>query len=206
VFSYVIQIWRSKGHRIDAEAKLIARIVTRLALWDFDLIDRLLELDTRELFEPRKAIQAIVALDPTLSRIGDTWEEGGVAEFDGDHLSHAVALLQAGDPKDELAMRVWAAQAAELLPALELKRRQLAKRMKSARLPLPVIIDGEKFHDPLDLEIGPLFHLARIHRLPADIIRIAEKFWCLRNKLAHLSPLGADEVLDPEILGARRQR
>lgn len=78
-------------------------------------------------------------------------------------------------------MRLWAAQASELLPALELCRRQLAKLMKDARLRLPVDLNGEMIHDLLDVEIGPLLHLARRHGLPRDIVRVAEKLSRLRD-------------------------
>jgi len=140
-----------------------------------------------------------------LECLGGTWEEGGLAEFDSEELQHAVFLARGGDPTGELAMRLWAAQASELLPALEINRRQLAKRMKDARLRMPVSLNGELIHDLADVEIGPLLHLARVHRLPPDIVRVAEKYSRLRNKLAHLSPLCADEALDPEILVSRRR-
>lgn len=205
VFSYVIQSWRRRGRRADAKAKLIARIITRLALWDFDLIDRMLDLPPRDLFDPMAAVLTAAREVSRLQELGIPWEEGGLADFDGEQLQHAVALARDGDARGELAMRLWAAQASELLPALEIHRRRLAKRMKDARLRLPVDINGEKVHDLMDVEIGPLLHLARVHRLPTDIIRVAEKYSRLRNKLAHLCPLDADEALDPEVLTARRQ-
>jgi hypothetical protein len=205
VFSYVIQCLRRRGGRIDAHTKLVARIITRLALWDFDLVDRFLETDPRDLFDPTAAVLAAASGVPTLQQLGDRWEEGGSAEFDGEELTHAAALVRGGDPGGELAMRLWAAQASELLPALEICRRQLAKRMRDARLRLPVNLNGEMIHDLVDVEIGPLFRLARQHRLPPDIVRVAEKLWRLRNKLAHLSPLDADEALDPDLLTIRRR-
>lgn len=205
VFSYVIQSLRRRGGRVDAHAKLVARIITRLALWDFDLVDSLLGLDPRELFDPTGAVQAAASGVPALQQLGTRWEDGGLAEFDGESHQHAMALVRSGDPGSDLEMRLWAAQASELLPALELCRRQLAARMMDARLRLPVDLNGEMIHDLLDVEIGPLLHLARRHRLPTDIVRVAEKLWRLRNKLAHLVPLAADEALDPELHSMRRR-
>jgi hypothetical protein len=205
VFSYVIQSLRQRGGQVDAHAKLVARIVTRLALWDFDLVDRLLELDPRSLFDPMAAVHAAASGVPELQQVGSFWEEGGAAEFDGEELQHAVTLVRSGDPGGELQMRLWAAQASELLPALEIRRRQLAKRMKDARFHLPVNLNGERIHDLVDVEIGPLMHLARQNRLSPEIVRMAEKLWRLRNKLAHLSPLDADEALDSELLATRRR-
>lgn len=205
VFSYVIQSLRRRGVRVDGHSKLVARIITRLALWDFDLVDSLLALEPSRLFEPEAVVSSASAGMPTLVQLGNSWEEGGSATFDGEELAHAVALVRHGDPRGELAMRLWAAQASELLPALEICRRQLAKRMKDARLRLPVNLNGELIHDLVDVEIGPLLRLARQHRLPQDIVRVAEKLWRLRNKLAHLTPLSADEALDPELLAIRRR-
>lgn len=205
VFNYIIQSWRQRGRTVDPEAKLLARIITRLALWDFDLVDGMLDLDPRELFDPGSAVRSTSTALPALQQIGVTWETGGVAEFDGERLLHSVVLLRSGDPNGELAMRLWAAQAAELLPALEISRRHLAKRMKNARMRLPTKLNGELIYDLVDVEIGPLLHLARVNRLPPDIVRVAEKYWKLRNKLAHLCPLDADEALDPEVLSAGKR-
>ncbi len=189
VFSYVIQLLRRKGERIDAKAKLVARIVMRLALWDFDLVDRLLELDWRELFDPAGAMRHVDGAGATWWPRGATWEQGGQAEFDGIRMDHASVLVRNGKAESELSMRLWAAQSAELLPALELKRRQLARRMKDTRL-LPAISDLD------DLELGELLTLARSHGLPADVVRLADKYRRLRNRLAHLEPLTPDEALE----------
>jgi hypothetical protein len=205
VYGYVVQSMRRNGRRIDARGKLVARIITRLALWDFDLVDRLLELEPRELFDPKTAVQAAASGVSALQQLGTSWEDGGSADFDGEPLQHAMALVRNGDPENELEMRLWAAQASELLPVLELCRRQLARRMTRARLRLPIEVNGEKIHDLLDVEIGPLRYLARKHRLSPDIVQVADKLWHLRNKLAHLTPLTADEALDPDLHSMRRR-
>lgn len=205
VFSYVIHALRGRSRRVDSRAKLVARIVTRLALWDFALVDRLLELDPSDLFNPAEAIRVAASDLPAWQQLGISWEEGGAAEFDGETMQHAVALVRGGDSGGELEMRLWAAQASELLPILELCRRRLAKRMMDARFSLPVELDGELIHDLLDVEIGPLLHLARQHRLPPNIVDVARKLRALRNELAHLRPLSADEALDPELLSTLRR-
>lgn len=197
VISYVLQALRDERRRIDAHAKLIARIVTRLALWDFDLVDRLLELDWRLLFEPKTALREADDGREAWATLGDNWESGGVAEFDGERSLHALVLFRDGDPTEELSMRVWAAQAAELLPVLELRRRRLAERMKASRgLPSSLQLNGEPVRDLNDVEISGLHQLARVHQLPPDIVRTAEKYRRMRNKLAHLEPLSADEAVD----------
>lgn len=190
VFSYVIQSLRLRGERIDARAKLVARIVMRLALWDFDLADHLLKLDWHELFDPVRAMHAADDAGAPWRPNGTTWEDGGLADFDGTRSEHALVLLHNGKVEAELSTRLWAAQAAELLPALELKRRQLARRMKDTRR-LPA-----NLRDLDDLELGELLTLAKQHGLPADVVRLADKYRRLRNRLAHLEPLTPDEALE----------
>ncbi len=196
VVSYIMQSWPQGGRRIDAKAKLICQIITRLGLWDFDLVDWLLGMNPRDLFEPLGLLQRASEELPSCCPTASSWEMGGVAQVDGEDCVHSLWLLHIGDPNDELSMRLWAAQAAQLLPALELQRRCIARRMKHARLSLPMLVDGEKVYDPLHLEIGPLFHQARLNRLPRDIIQAAERCWDTRNKLAHLQTLSAAEALD----------
>ncbi|MCE4553798.1 hypothetical protein [Pelomonas cellulosilytica] len=190
VFSYVTQSLRLASGRLDAKGKLLARIVMRLALWDFELADRLLKLEWHELFDPVRAILAVDAGEETGRPSEACWEAGGIADFDGTRFEHALVLLKSGKAEAELSLRLWAAQAAELLPALELKRRQLAQRMKSTRL-LPANLG-----DLDDLEFGELLTLARQHRLPAEIVRLADKYRRLRNRLAHLEPLTPDQALE----------
>jgi hypothetical protein len=198
VFSYVHQSLRQTQKKIDPRfSKLIARIVTRLALWDFDLADRLLRLDWRDLFDPMQALLTVDVPDEGRTVTDTNWEKGGSAEFDGERMIHAFVLSRSSDPKKELAMRLWAAQAAELLPVLEVKRRQLVERMKSTRkLPLSLTLNDEPVRDLNDLEIGDLFYLAKKHRLPTNIVSMAEKFRKIRNKLAHLEPVGIEEAFN----------
>lgn len=200
VFGFVIRTWVRRGKRVDAYMKLLARIITRLALWDIDLAERLLEIDSRTLFDPTEALLAAKAEATTYWPTEPSWEKGGWALFDGEPMEHSMVLADRADPNRELQMRLWAAQAAELLPILEIHRRRLAHRMKETRLRLPVEVNGELVHDLLEVEIGPLMHISRSQRLPPDIVRLAEKYWRLRNKLAHLEPLDADEATDPELL------
>lgn len=200
VFGLIIQCWRQRGRRIDTEAKLLARIVTRLALWDLGLAEDLLNLDPRLLFDPLAALAAVRSRGKPDWPSNPLWELGGLGTFDGDVLVHSMVLARRMDPDRELKMRLWAAQATELLPSLEVHRRRLAQRMKDARLKMPIEINGELVYELLDVELGLLMRIARIHRLPSDIVRAAEKYWTLRNKLAHLEPLDADQSLDPDVL------
>ncbi len=197
VLSYILQFRRSNGRSIDLRAKLIARIICRIGSWDLDLVDKLLHLDWRELFDPMSALTSIAATDEVQPPSGASWELGGTSEIDGEQVQHALAVWQSGDPSSELRMRLWAAQAAELLPLLELKRRKLAERVKATRrIPPAAHLNGEIVQDLHDVELGGLLHLARVFKLPTEILRNVETLRDLRNKLAHLTPISAEEAAD----------
>lgn len=183
-----------------ARSNLVARAIAKLALWDFELADALLERTPAELFKPAALMAAVAAsADQGRERAG-TWESGGLQRFDGMELRHPFVHAAAGDPEGNLAMRVWAAQAAEIFPAIELQRRALAKRIRTM-VQMPVMLGNMSVADLDDLEIGQLNDLARQHRLPASICQATEKWRWIRNRLAHLQVLEAHKALDPELLG-----
>lgn len=201
--SYVISAWREADRPIDATAKLRARIITRLALWDFDLIDRMLDMPDDELFDPVTAISNVCDLIDHDSKLDANWEDGTEAEFDGIRLEHSGRLAHRGDPRGELRMRLWAAQASEILPALEICRRELTEHMERFRQRLIPSHKEPEIGDLIDLEIGNLARIADNFGFPREIIRASEKFAKLRNRLAHLRPLDVNEALDPDVLAGR---
>lgn len=199
VLGYIAWCWRRRGVAIDSTAKLGARIITRLAMWDFSLVDRLMALPTTTLIEPGAWFEAIA--DDNADVFQRCWEGGGVGRFDGEDLVHSLVLAAEGDAKGELAMRLWAAQASELLPLLELRRRKLVDRMKSIPgMPIRMQLDGEVISDLDDVEIGGLTRLADAYRFPRPVVEEAKRLRWLRNRLAHLQPVTLDEaivVLEP---------
>lgn len=197
VLSYTLQQWRDARKRIDAQAKLTARIISNMGAWDFELVDKLLELDWRELFDPMRALTTIVDAGEITPPTGRSWEQGGTFNVDGEMIRHSLSLWQEGDPEQELKMRLWAAQAAGLLPVLELKRRKLVERIKLTRkIPSTAYLNDEVIGDLDDVELGGLLHLSRVYHLPTDIVRTAGKLRDCRNKLAHLKPISPEEVID----------
>lgn len=192
VLGYVAEVWRDQTRSVDAFSRLSARIVIRLALWDLDLVDRLLALSPADLMAPRPTLAAWAAEAGMV--LEGTWEAGGVCQFDGEELTHSLTLSARGDPEDELSMRLWAAQAAELLPMLEVRRRRLVERMQEHAQSLQMFLDGEAVTDLDDIELGGLTHLARVHRFPRPIVDEAERLRWLRNRLAHQCPVRLDEL------------
>lgn len=197
VFAYAINAWRATGRPVDAKAKLIARIVIRLALWDFDLIDQMMALHLDELLDPISILRKLDDRSEAWAATGGGWEHGGTADFDGTRMTHSFVLARGNDARGELTMRLWAAQAAELLPALELRRRKLAERIQATgKIPRGVRLNDEEVIDLSDVEIGGLCYLAYRYRLPQDIVRTAEKYRDIRNRLAHLETVTAQQILE----------
>lgn len=195
VLGYAMNALKSGARHPPCLTKVIVRTVTALALWDFDLADQLIAVDWRSIFSVSDL--RVVLTAQTSAGNSFTWETGGSGTFDGTCLRHTASLLAEGDPEGQVAMRLWAAQASELFPILELCRRDLVKRMKGTnRVSTSPRINGESVGDLADVEIGGLLYLAQVCNLPSDIVRTAAKYRRLRNKLAHLEPLSADELCE----------
>lgn len=192
VLGYIASVWRTEGRTVDAASRLAARIIIRLALWDFDMVDRLLPLSPAQLLAPQALLYTIASEDA--AGLGRSWEAGGVGLFDGEESVHSLVLAAEGDAEDELPMRLWSAQAAELLPILEKRRRRLIDRMRDVPQPQHMVLDGEVITDLDDVELGGLTHLARIHRFPRSIVDEANSLRWLRNRLSHLCPVTLDEA------------
>lgn len=193
VLGYIASVWRAEGRGFDSLSRLCARIILRLALWDFDLVDELLGWPPADLLAPELLLEKLARSEGMTP--GNTWEEGGVCRFDGEDLVHTLVLVARGDTKGELSMRLWAAQAAEMFPMLEIRRRKLVDRMKAVpEPPARMVLDGSVVTDLDDVELGGLTHLARVHRYPLVIAQEAERLRWLRNRLAHQCPVSLDEA------------
>lgn len=195
VLSYILHSQRKAGSAMNLHARLCSRIISRICSWDIDLVDRMISLSWHELFDPYSALEAIASTEGVQYPTAPSWEEGGISTIDGEQVKHALCIWKSGDPSGELRMRLWAAQAGELLPLLELKRRKLAECVGATRkIPTTATLNGDGVRDLQEVELGGLLHLARVYKLPEDIVRSLSKLRDLRNKLAHLTPISADEA------------
>ena len=187
-----------RGKRAPARYhKLVVRQIAALALWDFDLADFLANRPERELFATQDVLSAARAQRAVTGP--PNWENGGLDFFDGAERLHSFVLIEQGDEANELGRRVWTAQAAELFPLIEVRRRALAKDLQR-HVVCPLWIDSDRKVDSLDeLEIGSLAHVARTKRVPAALLKRAEWLANCRNTLAHLSVLACDDALDSRL-------
>lgn len=199
VLTYVAMSRRRRGAAVDRRERLISRMVCRLAAGDLSLAEALIGLEDRQLFDATAAVRQ-TGITRRQQGQPNRWEMGELATVDGEPVVHSAVLARDGDGEGVLSMRLWAAQAAEILPALEINRRWLAQRMRASGLRMPVQLGDQIVDDVDNLEIGQLAFLARQKRLSSDIQRLASKWRHVRNKLAHLEPLSADEALDQELL------
>lgn len=178
--------------------KLLSRVIARLALWDFDLAEKLTTCDEKLLFEPVKALRWAASELGDESQWQATWDSGGKILFDGVDMDHPFFILAYESKHDLLRRRLWEAQAGELFPLIELQRHALAHRIRSM-IRFPYRMDDQVFNDVDELEIGQLSYLARVSKLPQSIRHSTEKLRRYRNKLAHMEALDYLETFDPEL-------
>lgn len=180
------------------ELRLTGRMISRLALWDLAIAAYLTKRKPEDLFHPAAVLNDASHELGMPAGLDRTWQSGGLQCFDDVQCAHPFLIVREGDPQQELTMRLWAAQATEVLPALELQRRSLVRRMRKLGA-TPIDMAGITYDDLNDMEIGPLSHVAHSQRLSNDIRQTAEKLKRLRNKLAHLDALDVDDVFDEKL-------
>jgi hypothetical protein len=179
--------------------KLIVRQIAALALWDLELAEFLVGQPVSELFDAPNVMRlAIEALKRRGFSIAATWEAGGADKFDDRELVHPFVLVEK-DPVGELTRRMWAAQAAELLPLIEVRRRASVNSL-SRHIPCPFWIDSDRKVEALEeLEIGSLAYAALTHKVPSEMRENVQWLAACRNALAHLQALDAAVALDSRL-------
>lgn len=191
---FVDQLLRSRN-KPAKHHKLIVRQISALALWDLDLATYLATQPETSLFNAVEVLQAArTELDRDCSLKEARWEKGGSDQIDGAEMTHPFVLVDKGDPGRELKRRLWTAQAAELLPLIEIRRRELLKGLER-HLVCPFNLDGYSVTSLEELEIGRLAYAAQKHRLNGELRDRAELLAGCRNKLAHLTALRSDEAM-----------
>ncbi len=200
ILVYVDQLLRS-SRKPPRHHKLIVRQISALALWDLDLASYLANQPERLLFDVKTVLKtARAALDSSAMLKDEAWEEGGSDQVDGADMTHPFVLVERDDPERELSRRLWTAQAAELLPMIEVRRRELLKGL-DRHLVCPFNLDGVPVRSLDELEIGRLALATQRKGLKGDLRTRAEWLAGCRNKLAHLTALDCDDALDARMYG-----
>lgn len=186
-----------QSQKVSRYHKLVVRQIVALALWDLDFAKFLADQPVSDLFD----MHAIVHRGQEALKIRDfamvgKWENGGADKVDETELMHSFVLIDSKDPTYELNRRVWAAQAAELLPLIELRRRASLNALRRF-IPCPFWLGSDRKINSLEeLEIGTLAYAANTHNVPKELREKVQLLANCRNSLAHLEVLSASSALD----------
>lgn len=180
---------KHRGHRA-----LLAHTVAQVAQWDSFLASQLLSLPPEEALSPENILKQYASEHGWTSETPRCWENGTQDGTPEKPIVHSALLEVCGETRT-VRQRVWAAQAAVLLPLVEEQRISLISK-NSRYLNLPIKTeDGRQIDDPLDLDVGQLaWHLDRRDK-PKVLRKKVRRLRLVRNKLAHMEPLKPNEVL-----------
>ena len=162
---------------------LLAATVARVAAWDPDIAERLLDEADETILDPRCMLQSVASEKGWTSETAVAWEFGTAS---GDGTVHA-AIASLENPPREIQRRLWSAQASVLLPEIDIWRRQFALE-NHALLASHLCRAGEET-DPLDLDIGDLTGMVLRPGFDREARQEVRRMNNLRNDLAHLKPL-----------------
>ena len=165
---------------------LLATTVARVASWDPDTAERLLDEGCEAILDPLSLLQSVAREKGWTSDTNACWELGTAS---GNGVSHA-ALASLEDPQRDLRRRLWSAQASVLLPSIDTWRWNLLLQHR-ALLAEHLEREGSPT-DALDLDIGELTGMVQRSGFDPDVRRDVRRMNRWRNELAHLRPLSAN--------------
>ena len=164
---------------------LLATIVARVAAWDPETAERLLDEKDEVILDPGPMLRAVACEKGWTSETAVGWEFGTAS---GSGVIHA-ALASLENPPREIRRRVWSAQTSVLLPVIDGCRRDIVLEHR-ALLAHHLGREGNPV-DPLDLDVGDLTGMAQRPGFDQDVRRRVRELNKWRNDLAHLKPLSA---------------
>ena len=197
---FVFALWKIPASIKRREHRaLLAHTVAQVAQWDSLLAEQLLALPLAEVLSPEGALRQYARDRGWTVETPRSWEKGTV---DGPAERPTVhsALLEVSGTSRLVRQRIWAAQAAVLLPLVEERRVGLVDRYRRY-LKLPINTeDGRQVDDPLNLDVGQLaWYLDRTGK-PQVLRKQVRRLRHVRNRLAHMEPLKAEQALDRMLL------
>ena len=172
----------------DAMRMLLATIVARVAAWDLEIADRLIEVeDEEDLIDPTNALRGVAANEGWTRETPEDWALGTAS---GNGLVHA-ALASVTKPH-ELRRRIWSAHASVLLPIIDAQRFEILREHE--RRIVSQLKEDQDGRDLYNLEIGDLADIVRWSNPGRGLRRHVERLRSARNELAHLTPLRCETV------------
>lgn len=189
------------SHGTSLKGDLIAQTAASLAIWDHQLLVRLLDESMDRLFNPLAVLQDYAAELGWGASTQKTRHEGIVRAVGGREEIHS-AYIALSDPAGVVPSRVWAGQAAVLLPAIERRRQELITQGRRYLKPVVPFRTGyEVINSIHDLEIGQVWHLLKKQNAPLNLQSQALRLRSARNLLAHLEPLTAADACSQDLIG-----
>lgn len=152
-------------HRVGAvsggslKGQVMAQVATSLARWDVHLLVRLLDEPPEVLFDPVGMLKSYAVERGWSDAEAPCWREGTLRRFLRREEVHS-ARLAFQDVRKEIQSRVWAGQAAVLMPAIERRRLEVIERNHGAlAIRMPFETEYAIITDPSDLDFNPLYYL-----------------------------------------------
>ena len=176
---------------------LLATTVARVAAWDPEIAERLLDEKDEVILNPGPMLQSVAREKGWTTETGVGWEFGTAS---GSGVLHA-ALASLEEPPRELQRRIWSAQTSVLFPVIDECRRDIVLEHR-ALLAHHLSREGNRA-DPLDLDVGDLTGMVQRPGFDQDVRRRVRELNRWRNDLAHLKPLSTPIA---RLLAARQQR
>jgi len=170
--------------RPSGERELLAATISRVIAWDIEAANRLLAEPREVVLNPKQCLRAIAH---EYSWTQDTPADWTLGTDDGSGVVHA-ALAAIQEPARELELRIWSAQAAVVLPAVEAARHAIVSRNLHL-LPRSIQTDYGPVDDPYAFEIGVLAFLMDRQGFDKPLRTRVRALRNARNNLAHLCPL-----------------
>lgn len=183
---------------------LLAHAVAQVAQWDHVLAEVLLEGGPEAALQPRPALARYAEERGWTADTPELWEAGTLDGPLERPVVHSALLLAQGNDR-ALNRRLWAAQAAVLMPLLEERRLELVNRHRHHFSKLPLETELGLIETPEDMEFGALvLYLSRYRERGRELLGPVHRLRKFRNKLAHLQPLSYTEATHATLLNPLR--
>lgn len=170
----------------------LARVAASIALWDLPLMDRILdEPEALAMSDPTAFLVEVAALRGWGRDLDPSPANGG--RHPGTLEIHSCFHALAG-AREKLMNRQWSGQIGHFLPLLERQRQKVLPDLER-HIRLPVANSrGEQLNTYDDLELGDIWYYLRRNGAPVALCERARMLRDCRNSLAHLRPLGPEEI------------
>lgn len=167
---------------------LLATTVARVAAWDLELAERLLDEEQDVILDPCCMLRSVARDKGWTVDTPVRWEFGRASATG---TRHAV-LASLDNPPYEIRRRVWSAQASVLLPVIDGRRVGIIREHRT-RLALH-LHNEQKQMDPLELDVNALTGMIQRPGFDDAVRRSVRQMNAWRNDLAHLKSLSAGAV------------